>query len=446
MKLALAAVIVAVLPLVLPAAARADGITANCTAAGVTAPCNTGWYTSDVTVSFVLPAGSSNPQGCGNQTVNGDTSGFTMTCTVSVAGTQCCRLDVAIKRDATAPTATGIAAARGPDSNGWYNHAVPVTVSGTDATSGIASCTSTTYSGPDASSATVSGTCTDNAGNVSTSRTLSFPYDAGGPAVTAAPSRGADSEGWYNHPLDVSFSGSDSVSGIDSCTSGSYAGPDNGSASVTGTCRDKAGNTGSAGFALRYDATPPSVDGGTPDRPPDANGWYNHQLVVTFAGSDATSGIASCDTPSYDKPTDASASLSGRCRDNAGNASGPATFPFKFDSTPPKLGGVAVTSLDSRVMLTWKAGTDVAGLQVVRARGGAEPVTVYSGKRTTTVTDKTARNGNRYTYVITATDEAGNNTVVKAFGSPSSPLLAPRRAAHVRGRATLRWRPFRKAS
>src|SRR5207248_860997 len=163
---ALAIVVSAAALLVLPAAARADVITATCSSSGATAPCSSGWYRADVTVSFVLPAGSSNPQGCGNVTISSDTTAQTLTCTVTVSGSQCCRLDVTIKRDATPPAVSAIAAARGPDTNGWYNHAVGVTVTGTDATSGIAACSGPTYSGPDSSSATVNGTCVDNAGNV----------------------------------------------------------------------------------------------------------------------------------------------------------------------------------------------------------------------------------------------------------------------------------------
>src|SRR5256886_2085380 len=168
MRRALLALTLVAVSLAVPAAAHADGITANCTAAGSTAACSeTHWYTSDVAVSFVLPAGSSNPQGCGNVTIASDTAGQPIICTVSVSGTQCCRLDVTIERDATPPTTTGITAQRDPDAGGWYNHAVGITVAGTDATSGIASCTSLTYTGPDSGAASAGGTCTDNAGNVS---------------------------------------------------------------------------------------------------------------------------------------------------------------------------------------------------------------------------------------------------------------------------------------
>jgi hypothetical protein len=448
MRRAAVGLLVAGVMLTLPAAARADGITAQCTAGGVTSGCASGhWYTSDVKVSFVLPAGSSNPQGCGDQIVATDTAGTSISCSVAVSGSQCCRLDVTIKRDATPPVATEITAQRSPDANGWYNHGVGVSVAGSDATSGIASCTSVTYSGPDSSSASVAGRCTDNAGNVSPSKTLSFQYDATPPSVSPAPARAADANGWYNHAVDVAFQGSDSVSGIDSCTSGSYSGPDNGSAGVAGTCRDKAGNTATATFSLQYDATPPAVTAATPDRQPDANGWYNHGLTVTYTGTDAASGIAACDAVAYAKPDDASASVSGRCHDNAGNASAPAPFAFKFDSTPPKLTKLAVAAQSGTVGLTWTASSDVAAVKIVRTRAGAPaPVTLYSGKRITAFTDKKVQNGSRYAYVVSALDAAGNEAIGKAKGDPSQALLTPRQSAVVHGRTTLRWRAVRKAT
>jgi hypothetical protein len=440
--------LLALLTLAWPTAASADGtITASCTANGVTAACSTGWYTSDVTVSFTLPAGSSNPLGCADQSITSDTTGMTLTCTVAVIGSQCCRLDVPIKRDATPPAATAITAARGPDTNGWYNHPVVVTTVGTDATSGIASCTAAAYSGPDSSSAAANGTCTDNAGNVSAPMTLSLQYDGTPPSVAATPARSADSNGWYNHPVGVAFSGSDSLSGLDSCTSAAYSGPDNSSASVGGTCRDKAGNSADAAFGLQYDATAPAISGATADRPPDLNGWYNHHLVVTFAGSDAMSGIASCDTPAYDKPNDAGAAVTGRCRDNAGNLSAAGSFAFKFDATPPTIGNLVVNALDRTVTLAWKASADVADVKIVRTGGGTSaPRTVYAGKRVSAYTDKSVRNGHRYRYLVTASDAAGNQSVEKALATPAVRLLAPLPEARVRAGTTLRWRPVAQAA
>src|SRR5205814_1726536 len=78
----------AVLLLVMPGAALADPvITANCTTSAGTGACSTDWYRLDVTVSFVLPGGSSNPQGCGDQTISTEPgTSLPLTCTVVVSG------------------------------------------------------------------------------------------------------------------------------------------------------------------------------------------------------------------------------------------------------------------------------------------------------------------------------------------------------------------------
>ena len=445
MRFVLLAAVIAI-TLALPAAARADGITASCTASGTTGACSGGWYTSDVTVSFTLPAGSTNPQGCGNQTISSDTAGVTFTCTVAVTGSQCCRLDVTLKRDATPPTVTSLTAQRGPDSNGWYNHPVQITAAGTASVSGIASCTSASYSGPDSSSASVSATCTSGAGLVSAPKTLSFQYDATPPSVSASPARAADSNGWYNHPVGVTFTGTDAVSGIDSCSGATtYSGPDSASASVAGSCRDKAGNSASATVALEYDSTPPTVTGATPDRAPDAGGFYNHKVVVTFAGTDSTSGISSCDAVAYDKPDSASAKIVGQCHDNAGNVSAPSPFAFKYDSTPPKLTDLTAAAANGSVDLSWKPSPDVASIVVTRTVGSSTPKTVYSGKRIVTFADKSLKNGVRYAYTVVATDDAGNAATLKTTALPTAPLIAPRDQAHVHGSVLLRWRPAPRA-
>ena len=60
--------------------------------------------------------------------------------------------------------------------------------------------------------------------------------------------------------MGVTFTGEDAGSGIESCSSLTYSGPDNASAQVTGTCRDKAGHDSAPkAFRLKYDATPPSL-------------------------------------------------------------------------------------------------------------------------------------------------------------------------------------------
>ena len=159
-------------------------------------------------------------------------------------------------------------------------------------------------------------TCYARSDGGETQVTVTIRLDKTGPVVTATPSRSPDSNGWYNHALSVGFSGTDATSGMDSCVSPqSYSGPDNANASVSGSCRDRAGNVTVKNFSLSYDATAPQVTGANASRSPDRNGWYNHTLTVTFAGTDATSGIDSCTQTSYSGPDSANASVSGVCRD-----------------------------------------------------------------------------------------------------------------------------------
>jgi hypothetical protein len=140
--------------------------------------------------------------------------------------------------------------------NGWYRSNVGIAwvVSGGMATSG---CVSTTLLS-DTNGNKQSCTATD--GTIENSSSVTIKIDKTPPQVTGAtPQRAPDYNGWYNHPVAFSFSGSDGGSGLASCSQATYGGPDNGSAAVGGSCRDKAGNTGSNVFGLSYDATAPTL-------------------------------------------------------------------------------------------------------------------------------------------------------------------------------------------
>ena len=210
-----------------------------------------GWYTSDVLVSWTVsdPESSiTSSSGCDSTTINTDTTGTTFTCTATSAGGTSTQ-SVTIKRDATAPTGVTVSADRAPDSNGWYNKSFTATWKGTDATSGIDSCTVTPYSGPDTGSGSLSGTCTDKAGNTSAAVDFAFMYDATAPALNIT---GAAS-GAYNVcaiPTRPTFAPTDNLSGIDTAHTGdSWTTP--GTASGIGTytykasAADMAGNTAS---------------------------------------------------------------------------------------------------------------------------------------------------------------------------------------------------------
>jgi len=76
-------------------------------------------------------------------------------------------------------------------------------------------------------------------------------------AVSASFVRAPDFNGWYNHPVAVTWQGSDATSGIAACSAVTYGGPDQAAAGVSGGCTDNAGNFASAPVSINYDATAP---------------------------------------------------------------------------------------------------------------------------------------------------------------------------------------------
>ena len=165
--------------------------------------------------------------------------------------------------DLTPPLVTfNIAGVRG--ANGWYTSNVTVSWSASDPESGIQStsgCDTTTLAG-DTGGTRLTCSAT-NLADVSSSVGVTIRVDKTAPVVShAAPDRAPDSAGWYTRPVTVAFGGGDSTSGLETCGVATYSGPDSGSASVAGGCRDKAGNVSpQSSYGFRFDATAPALAG-----------------------------------------------------------------------------------------------------------------------------------------------------------------------------------------
>jgi hypothetical protein len=255
-----------------------------------------GWYKSDVTVSWNVsdpesPVSSSN--GCGTTTINTDTAGQTLTCTATSGGGTSSQ-SVIIMRDATNPNVTAAADRNTPDHNGWYNAPFTVSFSGTDETSGIASCApDANYSGPDTTGDSLSGSCTDLAGN-SASANFNFKYDDTDPTISGTRSPGANGFGWNNGPVSVSYSCSDETSEIASCGPNQTRSSEGAGQSSAGNATDNAGNAASTTVNnINIDLTNPLVSlvGG----PDDGSSFYfgiNVPNTPTCSASDALSGLA----------------------------------------------------------------------------------------------------------------------------------------------------------
>jgi hypothetical protein len=184
---------------------------------------------------------------------------------------------------------------------------------------------------------------------------------------------------------------------------------DDPSTGTTRTCSatSAGGTTAITTKQIKIDGDPPTSIAANPSRGPDAKGWYNHSLSVSWSGSDATSGIAGCTSAAYQGPDGAPLALAGGCTDLAGNSSS-SSFGFQYDATAPKLSSISVQSTDGANIVHWKSSspTDVAAISRV-ARGSRSERSLFSGAAADFV-DKKIQDGVEYRYSVRTSDQAGN--------------------------------------
>jgi hypothetical protein len=193
---------------------------------------------------------------------------------------------------------------------------------------------------------------------------------------------------------------------------------------------------------IKVDKTPPTVTAAVPDRPPDANGWYNRPLSISFHGADATSGIAGCSVAGYAGPDNSAASVTGTCRDNAGHTSPPLAFGFKYDATPPTV-RASSSALNRAVVVRWSVSSDTQQVVVHRAPTAATGTRQMGGPRVyrgaaRSFLDRHLRNGVSYVYTVLAVGQAGLVGSTKVEATPT-PLFSPPRSALVSRPPLLRW-------
>jgi hypothetical protein len=200
---------------------------------------------------------------------------------------------------------------------------------------------------------------------------------------------------------------------------------------------------------IRLDKTAPGV-ASIPDRPPDANGWYNRGLTVAFAGTDATSGVAmaSCSSARYEGPDNAGALVAGSCSDNAGNKTD-AAFPFKYDSTPPSVFAVASTPGNRSAQLSWRKSSDTQLIEVFRTpgRNGQGESGIYRGSATG-VKDTGLVVGRTYEYRVVGVDQAANRAEKRLRLIATGALLSPTPGLRITMKSppTLAWTRAKRAT
>ena len=176
-----------------------------------------GWYTSAVNLSWSIRSTSPiiSQAGCAARTISADTTatGVTYTCTVTNATGTTAR-SVTVKKDSSTPVTKATVT---PTANilGWRKTTTTVTFSGTDAQSGIASCSPAVSLGQ-GKGQSAAGQCRNGAGLLNTATATGINVDLTAPGVTLSrPVGGAVYA--LNSAVTAQYACADALSGLAAC-------------------------------------------------------------------------------------------------------------------------------------------------------------------------------------------------------------------------------------
>lgn len=158
------------------------------------------------------------------------------------------------------------------------------------------------------------------------------------PSITATASPAPNAGGWNNTPVTVIFSCADTGSGIATCPAPVVVSADGAGQRFSGTAVDVAGNSAMTSVTLSIDQTPPVVSASASPGA-NANGWNSGPVTVTFAASDALSGIVpgSLTAPVTLATDGVNLSASGQATDLAGNVGSAMVTGIDIDQIAPAL-------------------------------------------------------------------------------------------------------------
>jgi hypothetical protein len=298
------------------------------------------WTAADVTVTFTctddVSDGIASCTGSTTVTSEGITEGIVGVAT-DKAGNTASTTSGRVRIDKTPPTVTP--SAKTADGQDYVpgtvtNQAVTVSYTCVDSGAGVSLCQSPITLDPAdfpvESSTVLDISVVDDVGN-RTGPILFGPivFDAFGPKATPSLAPAANSAGWNNGNVTVTWNwAEDGLAGIDPsrCPQTSVISAEGFGSSVTAECFDNLGNKGTATASANIDRTGPTITGSatTADGRPYVGGTPTNQAItITFTCDDALSGVAFCPPVTTFDPgdfEDASTMITSVARDRAGNA------------------------------------------------------------------------------------------------------------------------------
>lgn len=288
----------------------------------------------------------------------------------------------------------------------------------------------------------------DNPDGTQTLRLIVVPYsdiplDTSTPTASPTQSPAANAAGWNTADVTVDWNWSDTGAGIDAadCTTSS-ASSGEGMLTLSATCTDLAGNQGSATYAVKVDATPPTLDPLVRPNPVQVGA----PATVAANAQDARSGIATVSCAALDSSTPGTNTVTCTATDVAGNqasASAPYTV-YAATNTAPTVaiarGGSCVSSVAGRIALAVgdaEQAVSILTLSATSSNPTLLPATnvVFDGsgaQRSATLTAAAGRTG-RAVLTLTVRDgsTSASTTVTAIVGGSGNDALVGTDSADV---------------
>jgi hypothetical protein len=298
------------------------------------APNASNWNRSNVTVSFICNDSISGVKGCPSPvTVTTEGANQVVQGTATNNAGESATVSVKVNIDKTAPTILA-SISPAPDSAGWNNTNATVTFACSDSLSGVAQCTQPILVSASGANQIVSGTVTDVAGNTAaTSVTLNVELTL--PSIAASVSPAPNSQGWNNSNVTVSYTCTQSTSPLTSCSSPQTLTTEGAGQVASGTVTDAANNSNTAQVTLNIAKTPPSIVAAVAPQP-NASGWNNSAVTVSFTCTKTTAPLATCPQAQSFSTEGVNQGVAGTASDVAGN-SATATAHVSIATTPPTI-------------------------------------------------------------------------------------------------------------
>lgn len=368
-----------------------------------------GWNNSPVTVTFSCGDSVSGVANCPSPVVvTTDGANQLIAGTVMDNASNSATASVTVNVDRTPPTIIATATPP-PNSSGINTTDVTVTFACGDATSGVAACPPLQAVTTQGANQVISGTATDIAGNTATaSITLTIlKNQAPPPTITATLLPAPNGGGWNNSPVTVTFTCSGGSGGIASCSPPVTISTEGANQLVTGTAVDQAGQTATTSVGVSVDLTPPSVTA-IVSPSPNASGWNNSNVVVSFQCKDSVSGVASCPAAVPVTTEGLTIVTSQPALDAAGNTAA-ISVPVQLDKTAP------TTTITSPV-----AGSNVYAVQTTVSGTVSDALSGVSGVTCNGVAAQVSGGAFSCTVNLTAGADTISATALDAAGNAAS--------------------------